>query len=53
MKEVVITTTDTGQAPGYITAVGEDEAGELYIMTNDKGGPIGDGSKLWKLVPAK
>lgn len=53
VKEVVITTTDTGQAPGYITAVGEDEAGELYIMTNDKGGPIGDGSKLWKLVPAK
>ena len=53
VHELVITGTPTQQAPGYITAVGEDEKGELYIMTNDKGGPIGEGSKVWKLVPAK
>jgi glucose/arabinose dehydrogenase len=36
----------------YVLALGQDEAGEIYVMTNTTSGPLGDGGQVWKLVPA-
>ncbi len=34
-----------------IVALAQDNAGELYILTNDHGFPTGNAGKIWKLVP--
>ena len=33
--------------------LGEDAAGELYLLTTAQGIPVGQTGKVWKLVPAK
>ena len=33
--------------------LGEDAAGELYLLTTAQGIPVGRTGKVWKLVPAK
>jgi glucose/arabinose dehydrogenase len=43
-----------GHIQGFITSFGEDNAGELYVLVNQKGGmegPIGTTGKVYKLVP--
>jgi glucose/arabinose dehydrogenase len=37
----------------FVTGFGQDDAGELYLLTNTHAGPVGDGGKVWKIVPAK
>ena len=32
-------------------SLGEDDSGELYLMTTERGVPIGATGKVWKLVP--
>ena len=32
-------------------SLGEDEQGELYLMTTAQGIPVGNSGKVWKLVP--
>jgi glucose/arabinose dehydrogenase len=42
-----------GRANGLVTAFGEDNDGELYVLVNEKGGlngPIGETGKVYKLV---
>jgi glucose/arabinose dehydrogenase len=39
-----------GNIGAYITALGEDSDGELYVMTNDSNMLKGNNGKLWKLV---
>ncbi len=42
-----------GQVKGYITAFGEDDDGELYVMTSQRNALMnGTTGKVWKLVPA-
>jgi glucose/arabinose dehydrogenase len=36
----------------HVLAIGQDNDGELYVMTTEKSGPNGDTGKVWKLVPA-
>lgn len=35
----------------YITSLGEDSDGELYLLTNDVNGLIGSSGKVYKIVP--
>lgn len=39
-----------GNVGAYITAIGEDADGELYVMTNTSNALKGNNGKLWKLV---
>jgi glucose/arabinose dehydrogenase len=42
-----------GQVKGYVTAFGEDDDGELYVMTSQKNALMnGTTGKVWKLAPA-
>ena len=34
----------------FVTGFGQDDAGELYVLTNTHGGCIGDGAKVWKIM---
>lgn len=38
---------------GYITGFGQDNDGELYVMTNESNGLTPGKGRVWKLVPAR
>lgn len=40
-----------GELKAYIVALGEDDEGELYVMTNGSNSIIGKTGKVYKLVP--
>ncbi|MBI3879299.1 MAG: PQQ-dependent sugar dehydrogenase [Verrucomicrobia bacterium] len=42
-----------GEVQGFIPAMGEDEHGELYVLTSGRNIVTGTTGKVWKLVPAK
>ena len=41
-----------GKLAGYVTAMGEDEAGELYVLLNGRNAVTGKTGKVYKIVPA-
>ena len=41
------------QVDQRLHTLGEDAAGELYLLTTAQGIPVGQTGKVWKLVPAK
>jgi glucose/arabinose dehydrogenase len=41
-----------GRIGAFVWAFGEDEEGELYVLTNSFNGLVGKNGKVWKLVPA-
>jgi glucose/arabinose dehydrogenase len=46
--------THDGFGIGQLLGIGQDEVGELYLLTKDPGtGPVGDNGKLYKLIPPK
>lgn len=38
---------------GYVTGMGQDNAGELYVLTNGSNGLRPGSGKVWKIVPAE
>ena len=42
----------SGEWADYIYSFGQDNDGELYILTSQSLGPTGDSGKVWKIVPA-
>jgi glucose/arabinose dehydrogenase len=39
--------------PGYVTGLGQDADGELFILTNGSNSLVKGKGRVWKLVPAK
>lgn len=50
LDSLPITTTSGGKLGAYIVAMGEDDAGELYVMTNGRNSLTGQTGKVFKLV---
>lgn len=46
-------TTEGAKLGGYIVAMGEDESGEIYVLTNGRNALIGQTGKVFKVVPKK
>jgi glucose/arabinose dehydrogenase len=42
-----------GKITGFIVAFGQDEEGEIYVMTNSSSVLLGKNGKVWKLVAGK
>jgi len=42
---------ENGRLGAFVIGFGQDDEGELYVMTSDLSGPGGDTGKVWKLVP--
>ena len=40
-----------GGIPHFLLGIGQDEAGELYLLTRDALGPAGDSGRIFKVVP--
>lgn len=43
--------TAAGKTSVFITAFGQDSAGELYVLSNSSNGLTGKNGKVWKIVP--
>ena len=41
-----------GQRPNFITGIGEDAAGELYVMVREELGPEGTTGRVLRIAPA-
>lgn len=39
-----------GRIPAYIVAMGQDDEGEVYVLTNGRNGVVGKDGKIFKLV---
>ncbi len=53
VEKLALEGNPTGKLKGNITAFGEDNSGELYVLVNDKGGlegPAGTTGKIFKLT---
>jgi hypothetical protein len=49
--ETPVVKSHTKGIGAYITAFGEDDQGELYVMTNDSNSLVGTTGKVYKIVP--
>ena len=51
MEEIRVEGRPGGRINEYIRSFGQDDEGELYVLTSDVGGPSGDTGKIYKMVP--
>jgi glucose/arabinose dehydrogenase len=49
-EEIKIANISSGKINAYIRSIGQDEAGELYILTSNAAGPKGDTGKIYQVV---
>lgn len=52
LEELVIAGEPNGRIGRYVLGFGEDEHGELYVLTQDALGPTGTSGKVFKITPA-
>jgi glucose/arabinose dehydrogenase len=52
MAPLALPMNPTGKVPAYVCALGEDDEGELYVLTNASNGLVGNRGRVWKLVAA-
>jgi glucose/arabinose dehydrogenase/plastocyanin len=51
MEEIRVADRPEGRINEYIRSFGEDDEGELYVLTSDVGGTTGETGKIYKIVP--
>lgn len=52
MQTLEIANTGTDSLDTFILSFGQDNDGELYVLTSDTTGPSGDTGKVWRIVSA-
>ena len=52
IEEVKVANNSAGRVNTFIRSFGQDDNGELYVLTSDASGPKGDAGKIYKIVPA-
>lgn len=50
--ELTVAGMDNGRLGAYVLGFGQDDNGELYLMTSRSTAPAGDTGQVWRLVPA-
>jgi len=51
MEEIRVTDRPGGRINEYIRSFGQDDEGEIYVLTSEVGGPAGDTGKIYRMVP--
>jgi len=51
LGEAAIAGESNGRVGRYVLGMGEDSAGELFVLTQDNLGPTGSSGKVFKIVP--
>jgi plastocyanin/glucose/arabinose dehydrogenase len=52
MEELTVSNTASGTLESFLLSFGEDEDGELYVLTSGSPGPTGESGRIYRLVPA-
>jgi len=50
MEEIRVADRPGERINEYIRSLGQDDEGEIYVLTSDVGGPTGDTGKIYKMV---
>jgi glucose/arabinose dehydrogenase len=53
MQELGISNNESGRLGAYLLAIGQDNDGELYVLTTDMAGPNGTSGRVYRIVPAQ
>jgi glucose/arabinose dehydrogenase len=51
IQELMVADRDNGRLNEYLLSFGQDNSGEVYILTTEMAGPGGNTGKVYKLVP--
>lgn len=51
-KELAVAGNPAGRIDALIRSFGQDDEGEIYVLTSNEGGPRGETGKIFKIVPA-
>jgi hypothetical protein len=51
MQELTIAGSENGRLNEHLLSFGQDNSGEVYILTTELSGPGGSTGKVYKLVP--
>ncbi len=51
MEELMVAGNDNGRLNEYLLSFGQDNDGEIYILTSETSGPTGSTGKVYRLVP--
>ena len=52
IEEVKVANNSDGRVSAFVRSFGQDDDGELYVLTSDASGPKGETGKVYKIVPA-
>jgi glucose/arabinose dehydrogenase len=52
IEEVKVAGNSNRQVNFFVRSFGQDDNGELYVLTSDASGPKGDTGKIYRIVPA-
>jgi glucose/arabinose dehydrogenase/plastocyanin len=52
IEEVKIAGNSSGRVNVFVRSFGQDDQGELYVLTSNASGPKGETGKVYKIVPA-
>jgi glucose/arabinose dehydrogenase len=52
IEEIKVAGNNTGRINAFVRSFGQDDQGELYVLTSDVAGPKGDTGEIYKIVPA-
>jgi hypothetical protein len=50
MQQLRIATSPSGRIDHYVLGLGQDLAGEMYVLMTDQTGPAGTTGKVFRLV---
>lgn len=51
IEEVKVSGDSGGRINAFVRSFGQDDEGELYVLTSDASGPSGNTGKIYKIVP--
>ena len=51
VEEISIADSPNERVNAYIRSLGQDDDGELYIITSENAGPKGETGKIYKIIP--
>lgn len=52
-EEIKVVGNPSGRINEFVRSFGQDDDGELYVLTSEASGPKGDTGKVYKIVPAQ
>jgi len=52
MEEIRVADRPGERINEYIRSIGQDDEGELYVLTSEVAGPTGKTGKIYKMVPS-